>query len=89
MSDTELLPKSKPEPVHQLEVFTGTEGRRAWTAEQKALSQIDRLRHLLRQLQRAQFGFRRSSIPSSRLWRSKISTAAAAMPALPKMDLQN
>jgi hypothetical protein len=33
MSDTELLPKPKPEPVRRLEVFTGT-GRR--TAEQKA-----------------------------------------------------
>ena len=36
MSDTELLPKSKPEPVRRLEVFTGTGRRRAWTAEQKA-----------------------------------------------------
>ena len=36
MSDTELLPKSKPEPVQRLEVFTGTGRRRAWTAEQKA-----------------------------------------------------
>jgi transposase len=38
MSDTELLPKSKPqlEPVRRLEVFTGSGRRRAWTAEQKA-----------------------------------------------------
>jgi transposase len=36
MSDIELLPKSKPEPVHRLEVFTGTGRRRAWSAEQKA-----------------------------------------------------
>lgn len=36
MSDTELLPKSKPEPVQRLEVFTGAGRRRAWTAEQKA-----------------------------------------------------
>ena len=36
MSDTELLPKSKPEPVRRLEVFTGTGRRRAWSAEQKA-----------------------------------------------------
>ena len=38
MSDTELLPKSKPEPeaVHRLEVFTGSGRRRRWTAEQKA-----------------------------------------------------
>lgn len=36
MSDTELLHKSKPEPVHRLEVFTGTGRRRVWTAEQKA-----------------------------------------------------
>ena len=35
MSDTELLHKSKPEPVHRLEVFTGTGRRRVWTAEQK------------------------------------------------------
>lgn len=35
MSDTELLPKSKPEPVRRLEVFTGTGRRRAWSAEQK------------------------------------------------------
>ena len=36
MSDTELLHKSKPEPVRRLEVFTGTGRRRAWTAMQKA-----------------------------------------------------
>jgi transposase len=38
MPDTELLPKSKPEPepVRRLEVFTGTGRRRQWTAEQKA-----------------------------------------------------
>jgi transposase len=36
VSDTELLPKSKAEPVRRLEVFTGTGRRRAWTAEQKA-----------------------------------------------------
>jgi transposase len=36
VSNTELLPKSKPEPVHRLEVFTGTGRRRSWTAEQKA-----------------------------------------------------
>ncbi|MGJ5182163.1 IS66-like element accessory protein TnpA [Bradyrhizobium oligotrophicum] len=36
MSDTELLHKSKPEPVRRLEVFTGTGRRRVWTAEQKA-----------------------------------------------------
>jgi hypothetical protein len=36
MSDTELLPKPKLEPVQRLEVFTGTGRRRAWTTEQKA-----------------------------------------------------
>jgi|SRR5262245_1209508 transposase len=36
MSDTELLPKSKPEPVRRLEVFTGAGRRRAWSAGQKA-----------------------------------------------------
>lgn len=36
MSDTELLHKSRPEPVRRLEVFTGAGRRRAWTAEQKA-----------------------------------------------------
>ena len=36
MSDTELLPKSKPSPPRRVEVFTGTGRRRAWTAEQKA-----------------------------------------------------
>lgn len=36
MLDTELLPKSKPEPVRRLEVFTGAGRRRAWSAEQKA-----------------------------------------------------
>src|SRR6266540_5610816 len=36
MSDTELLPKSKLEPVRRLEVFTGAGRRRTWTAEQKA-----------------------------------------------------
>lgn len=36
MSDTELLPKSKPEPVRRLEVFTGSGRRRMWTPAQKA-----------------------------------------------------
>jgi transposase len=36
VSDTELLHKSRAEPVQRLEVFTGTGRRRAWTAEQKA-----------------------------------------------------
>ena len=36
MSDTELLPNSKPEPVRRVEVFTGAGRRRRWTAEQKA-----------------------------------------------------
>ncbi len=36
VSDTELLHKSKPEPVHRLEVFTRTGRPRVWTAEQKA-----------------------------------------------------
>jgi transposase len=36
VSDTELLPKPKPEPVRRLEVFTGAGRRRSWTAEQKA-----------------------------------------------------
>ena len=35
MSDTELLPKSKPEPVRRLEVFTGSGRRRTWTPGQK------------------------------------------------------
>ena len=43
MSDTELLPKSKLEPVRRLEVFTGSGRRRAWTPEQKAriVAEID------------------------------------------------
>ena len=36
MSDTELLHKSKGEPVRRLEIFTGSGRRRAWTPEQKA-----------------------------------------------------
>ena len=36
MSDTKLLPKSKPEPVRRLEVFTGSGRRRTWTSAQKA-----------------------------------------------------
>lgn len=36
MSDTELLPKSEPDAVRRLEVFTGVGRRRSWTAEQKA-----------------------------------------------------
>jgi transposase len=36
VSDTELLHKSKGEPVRRLEVFTGSGRRRAWSAEQKA-----------------------------------------------------
>lgn len=35
VSDTELLPKSKPEAVQRLEVFTGSGRRRTWSAEQK------------------------------------------------------
>jgi transposase len=33
--DTEFLPKSKPEPVRRLEVFTGSGRRRTWTSAQK------------------------------------------------------
>jgi len=36
VSDTELLHKSKGEPVRRLEVFTGSGRRRAWSSEQKA-----------------------------------------------------
>jgi hypothetical protein len=36
MLDTELLPKPKSEPARRLEVFTGSDRRRAWSAEQKA-----------------------------------------------------
>jgi transposase len=36
VSDTELLPKSQPEPVRRVEVFTGTGRRRAWAADEKA-----------------------------------------------------
>jgi transposase len=36
VSDTELLPKSKPEPLRRLEVFTGAGRRRTWTPAQKA-----------------------------------------------------
>jgi len=36
VSDTELLPKSKTEPVRRMEVFTGAGRRRAWSADEKA-----------------------------------------------------
>ena len=36
MSDTELLPKPKPEAARRLEAFTGAGRGRAWTAAQKA-----------------------------------------------------
>jgi len=36
VSDTELLPKSKAEPVRRIEVFTGAGRRRGWSAEEKA-----------------------------------------------------
>ena len=36
VSDTELLHKSKGEPVRRLEIFTGSGRRRVWTSEQKA-----------------------------------------------------
>jgi len=36
VSDTELLPKSKPEAVQRLAVFTGSGRRRTWSTEQKA-----------------------------------------------------
>ena len=36
MPDTELLPKSKPDAVQRLEVFTGAGRRRRWTADEKA-----------------------------------------------------
>jgi transposase len=35
MSNTELLPKSKAEPVRRLEVFTGAGRRREWSTEEK------------------------------------------------------
>ena len=36
VTDTELLHKSKGEPVRRLEIFTGSGRRRVWTSEQKA-----------------------------------------------------
>lgn len=36
MSGTELLHKSKGEPVRRLEIFTGSGRRRVWTPEEKA-----------------------------------------------------
>ena len=36
VSDTELLHKSKGEPVRRFEIFTGSGRRRVWTSEQKA-----------------------------------------------------
>jgi transposase len=36
VSDTELLHKSKGEPVRRLEIFTGSGRRRVWTPEEKA-----------------------------------------------------
>ena len=36
MPDTELLPKSKPEPARRLEVFTGSGRRRTWAPALKA-----------------------------------------------------
>ena len=36
MSDTELLHKSKGEPVRRFEIFTGSGRKRVWTSEQKA-----------------------------------------------------
>ena len=36
MSDTELSPKSKPEAMRRIEVFTGVGRRRRWTADEKA-----------------------------------------------------
>jgi transposase len=36
VSDTELFPKSRPEAVRRLEVFTGTGRRRTWSPAQKA-----------------------------------------------------
>lgn len=36
MPDTELLPKSKPEPVRRLEVFIGSGRRRTWPPAVKA-----------------------------------------------------
>jgi hypothetical protein len=36
MSDTELLDKSRPDPVRRMEASTGAGRRRRWSAEQKA-----------------------------------------------------
>src|ERR1700745_1221578 len=59
--------------LHVLVAAARAERDAAIVERDHALSQIDRLRHLLRQLQRAQFGrVRRSSIPSSCFWHSRI-----------------
>jgi transposase len=34
------LRKSKPEPVRQLKVFTGSDRRRAWTAKAQIIAEI-------------------------------------------------
>jgi len=63
------------EALYALVAAARAERDAAITERDQALSQIDRLRHLLRQLQRAQFGRRsRSSIPSSCFWHSRISS---------------
>ena len=74
MSNTELLPKFKPDAVQRLEVFTGAGRRRSWTAEQKArivaesyesgetVSAVAR-RHALRAQQL--FGWRRAARQAS------------------------
>ena len=58
--------------LHVLVAAARAERDAAIVERDHALSQIDRLRHLLRQLQRAQAGVRRSSIPSSCFWHSRI-----------------
>jgi hypothetical protein len=49
----------------------------------QALSHIDRLRHLLRQLQRAQFGRRSEKIPSNCFWRLRTSSKPLSATKLP------
>jgi hypothetical protein len=64
MSDTELLHKSKLEPVRRVEVFTGAGRRLAWTVEQKA--QI-----LVESYESAQREVRPATAPAPDHWEKK------------------
>lgn len=72
---SEIAPQLPPdiEALHALVATARAERDAAIAERDHALSQIDRLRHLLRQLQRAQFGRRSEKLDPEQLLRKRFS----------------